>query len=95
MIVIKKWKDDLIHIGVFKKDGDGFLGMNPQRMASLLAGGIYQNRDRMDSQYEAVDERLKQVEGETSVGNKLRKLEALLKKMLGEKEYTSLMSTID
>jgi uncharacterized protein with ACT and thioredoxin-like domain len=46
----------------------------------------FQNRQRMDDQYE---------EHENRFSEKIWKLEALLKKMLGEKEYTLLMDTVD
>ncbi len=70
--------------------------MNLQPMVRLLAGGIYQNRERMDAQNEAMNERLARIdEHESRFGEKIRKLEALLKKMLGEKEYTLIMDTID
>jgi len=55
-------KDDLIEMGVLKQYDDGFIGYNDQRMAALLAGGIYQNRERMDAQHEAMDARLKRIE---------------------------------
>ena len=74
VVNLKKWKEDLIHIGVFKLHDDGFVGYNDQRMAALLAGGIYQNRDRMDAQYETMEKRLKELEAKLEA-----KLELLTK----------------
>ncbi|ASE99938.1 hypothetical protein [uncultured virus] len=57
-----------------------------------LVGNVYlmdrvdEHEKHMDAQYD---------EHESRFGDKIRKLEALLKKMLGEKEYTLLMDTID
>ena len=74
VVNLKKWKEDLIHIGVFRLHDDGFVGYNDQRMAALLAGGIYQNRDRMDAQYETMEKRLKELEAKLEA-----KLELLTK----------------
>jgi len=52
-------KQELIKIGVLRVYKDGWVGYSDQRMAALLAGGIYQNRWRMDSQYEELNRRLK------------------------------------
>jgi hypothetical protein len=41
--------------------------MNLQPMVRLLAGGIYQNRERIDAQHEAIDERLKRIEAAIGV----------------------------
>jgi hypothetical protein len=41
-------KQDLIDMGVLRQYDDGFVGYNDQRMAALLAGGIYQNRSKLD-----------------------------------------------
>ena len=49
-------------------DPEGFF-IKTQPMIRLLAGGIYQNRNRMDSQYEEMSKRLKELE------EKLAKLE--------------------
>ena len=59
---------------MFKLHDDGFVGYNDQRMAALLAGGIYQNRDRMDAQYETMEKRLKELEAKLEA-----KLELLTK----------------
>ena len=60
---------DLISMGVLRQYRDGWVGYNDQRMAALLAGGIYQNRQRMDQQHDetiarfsTVDDRLEAVE---------------------------------
>ena len=45
---LKRGRDVLIEIGVLKKYDDGFIGYNDQRMAALLAGGIYQTRSKVD-----------------------------------------------
>ena len=55
-------KDDLIEMGILREHEDGWIGYNDQRMAALLAGGIYQNRERMDAQHHTIDERLKRIE---------------------------------
>jgi len=55
-------KQELIDMGILKEYDDGFIGYNEQRMAALLAGGIYQNRDRMDSQYDEIGKRLAKIE---------------------------------
>lgn len=39
---------ELIRMGVLRQYKDGWVGYNDQRMAALLAGGIYQNRARID-----------------------------------------------
>ena len=62
--ILKRGKDVLIEIGVLRKypdDEDGFIGYNDQRMAALLAGGIYQNRSKIDEHYEEMDRRLKAI----------------------------------
>ena len=45
---LKRGRDVLIEIGVLKEYEDGFIGYNDQRMAALLAGGIYQTRSKVD-----------------------------------------------
>ena len=47
-IDLKARREQLIEIGVLKLYDDGFVGYNDQRMAALLAGGIYQSRQRID-----------------------------------------------
>lgn len=42
-------KTELIAMGVLRQYEDGWVGYNDQRMAALLAGGIYQNRARIDA----------------------------------------------
>ena len=39
-------------MGVLRKYNDCWVGYNDQRMAALLAGGIYQTRNRLDVGYE-------------------------------------------
>ncbi len=41
-------QEELIELGVLRRYPDGWIGHNDQRMEALLAGGIYQNRARMD-----------------------------------------------
>jgi hypothetical protein len=59
--------DELIRIGVLRRYEDGWVGYSDQRMAALLAGGIYQNRHRMDAQHDAMDERLARIEAAIGV----------------------------
>ena len=46
--LLKRGRDALIQIGILRKYEDGFIGYNDQRMAALLAGGIYQTRSKVD-----------------------------------------------
>ena len=48
-------QDELIDIGVLRRYEDGWVGHNPQRMEALLAGGIYQSRERIDRNAERID----------------------------------------
>jgi len=48
---------------VFKEYDDGFVGYNDQRMAALLAGGIYQTRDLVDKNTARLDQLTKEVAG--------------------------------
>ena len=45
-------------MGVLREYEDGFVGYNDQRMAALLAGGIYQTRAMVD----AHDQRIEKLE---------------------------------
>ena len=45
---LKRGRDVLIEIGVLRQHADGWVGYNDQRMAALLAGGIYQTRSKVD-----------------------------------------------
>ena len=54
-------REELIEMGVLKRYSDGWIGHNDQRMEALLAGGIYQNRTRIDSQYEELNKRLEAI----------------------------------
>jgi hypothetical protein len=58
---------ELIDMGVLKEYEDGWVGYNDQRMAALLAGGIYQTRERVDSQYNEIDKRLAKIEAALGV----------------------------
>ena len=51
-------KKELIEMGVLRQYDDGWVGYNDQRMAALLAGGIYQSRALLD----ALEERLTALE---------------------------------
>jgi hypothetical protein len=46
--ILKANTDELVEMGVLRKYDDGWIGHNDQRMEALLAGGIYQNRQRLD-----------------------------------------------
>ena len=48
-------QEELIEIGVLERHADGWIGHNPQRMEALLAGGIYQSRERIDRNAERID----------------------------------------
>ena len=78
-------------LGILEVDGPdtsdpGASFINYQKAQHFTWAGMWQNRQRMDAQYD---------EHESRFGNKIRKLETILKKMLGEKEYTLLMDQID
>ena len=52
-------RQELIDMGVLRQYDDGWVGYSDQRMAALLAGGIYQTRQRVDE----LDERIAALEG--------------------------------
>ena len=55
--VFKRGKEALIEAGVLKRyKDDGWVGYNDQRMAALLAGGIYQTRWLVDEMKEKISE---------------------------------------
>ena len=55
--VFKRGKEALIEAGVLKRyKDDGWIGYNDQRMAALLAGGIYQTRWLVDEMKEKISE---------------------------------------
>tara|TARA_R100000808_G_scaffold7771_1_gene22474 strand:- start:187 stop:1371 length:1185 start_codon:yes stop_codon:yes gene_type:complete len=54
--VFKKGREALIEAGVLKRYEDGWVGYNDQRMAALLAGGIYQTRWLVDEMKEKISE---------------------------------------
>ena len=54
--------EELVSLGILRRYDDGGVGYNDQRMAPLLAGGIYQNRFRMDTQFAEIDASLKKLE---------------------------------
>jgi hypothetical protein len=59
-------RDRMVEIGVgewaVQEDGSHRYMDRVQPLSRFLAGGIYQNRERMDAQYEAMDERLNRIE---------------------------------
>ena len=64
--IFKRGKDALIEAGILKKYEDGWTGYNDQRMAALLAGGIYQTRWKVDELEEEIIElknKIKVLEG--------------------------------
>jgi hypothetical protein len=54
--VLKRGKAALVEVGVLREYKDGFIGYNDQRMAALLAGGIYQTRNVVDLNTKAIHE---------------------------------------
>ena len=50
-MVLKGNYGELVQMGVLREYQDGSVGYNDQRMAALLAGGIYQNRFPMDLEH--------------------------------------------
>ena len=54
--VMKRGQEALIEAGVLKRYDDGWVGYNDQRMAALLAGGIYQTRWKVDELEEEIIE---------------------------------------
>ncbi len=65
-------KRELVQMGVLREYEDGWIGYNDQRMAALLAGGIYQTRQRLDSFHTDHERRI----GELEIEN--RKLKELI-----------------
>ncbi len=56
--ILRGNQQELIEMGVLRLYPDGFVGYNDQRMAALLAGGIYQTRFTLD----ALATRMKELE---------------------------------
>ena len=56
--LMRENRQELIDMGVLRQYDDGFVGYSDQRMAALLAGGIYQTRQRVDE----LDERIAALE---------------------------------
>jgi len=53
----------MVDLGVMHRDeGDDWLGISLQKAQHFTWSGIYQNRERMDAQHEAMDARLKRIE---------------------------------
>ncbi len=59
--VFKRGREALIEVGILKEYEDGWVGYNDQRMAALLAGGIYQTRQIVDEMKEEINKLRKQV----------------------------------
>ena len=59
--VFKRGREALIEVGILKEYEDGWVGYNDQRMAALLAGGIYQTRQLVDEMKEEIHKLRKQV----------------------------------
>jgi len=59
--ILKGNYEELIDMGVLKKYPDDWVGYNDQRMAALLAGGIYQTRHRLDDSYEELKAEIKEL----------------------------------
>ena len=60
--VLLRGREALIQVGVLKRYEDGWVGYNDQRMAALLAGGIYQNRGLIDATREELLDRISALE---------------------------------
>jgi hypothetical protein len=64
--VFKRGREALVEVGILKEYEDGWVGYNDQRMAALLAGGIYQTRWKVDELEEEIIElknKIKVLEG--------------------------------
>jgi hypothetical protein len=59
-------RERMVEMGVaewaIQDEGPDRLMIRMQPMTKLMAGGIYQNRHRMDAQYEEMDRRLERIE---------------------------------
>ena len=64
--ILKGNYEELIEMGVLKKYPDDWVGYNDQRMAALLAGGIYQTRHRLDDSYEELKAEIKELKEEVA-----------------------------
>ena len=60
--ILKGNYDELIDIGVLRRYSDCWVGYNDQRMAALLAGGIYQTRSLVDGNHACHEARIKELE---------------------------------
>lgn len=72
--VLRANRRELIEMGVLRLYPDGWVGYSDQRMAALLAGGIYQTRQRLDryqetaaSLFDAHNERITALEEKIAV----------------------------
>jgi len=63
-MILKNSSLELIDMGVLRKYEDDWVGYNDQRMAALLAGGIYQTRHRLDDYYEELKAEIKELKAE-------------------------------
>ena len=64
--ILKRGVEALVEVGVLREYEDGWIGYNDQRMAALLAGGIYQTRqlvDNMEKKINDLENKLKALGG--------------------------------
>jgi len=62
--LIQESQDELIEMGILVKDADGWIGQSLNRWVPLLAGGVYQTRQRVDDLYEELKEEIQELKAE-------------------------------
>ena len=62
--LIQESQDELIEMGILVKDADGWIGQSLNRWVPLLAGGVYQTRQRVDDLYEELKAEIKELKAE-------------------------------
>ena len=62
--LIQESQDELIEMGILVKDSDGWIGQSLNRWVPLLAGGVYQTRQRVDDLYEEMKAEIKELKAE-------------------------------
>ena len=62
--LIQESQDELIEMGILVKDSDGWIGQSLNRWVPLLAGGVYQTRQRVDDLYEELKAEIKELKAE-------------------------------
>ena len=62
--LIQESQDELIEMGILVKDSDGWIGQSLNRWVPLLAGGVYQTRQRVDNLYEELKAEIKELKAE-------------------------------